>query len=173
MLSVCFLSWWKLIFGSSCHDNWWANSPLFLCYSLCIWQSLVDIALRSTAAASDPSHEDLTCCVVSQLPGSSQIVLYLWLSYVIYLLKQERSSLLKKLTTLKDLGCAYSSDKFAAANVDQPMTLSITGLETFCLGYKVLFVFSLNISHCVYLVIVEWYTWSANRYCRSRGHYLL
>lgn len=28
-------------------------------------QSLVDIALRSTAAASDPSHEDLTCCVVS------------------------------------------------------------------------------------------------------------
>ncbi|EMS52405.1 Gamma-tubulin complex component 2 [Triticum urartu] len=74
-------------------------------------QSLVDIALRSTAAASDPSHEDLTCCI-------------------------ERSSLLKKLTTLKDLDCAYSSDKLAAADVDQPMTLNITGLETFCLGYK-------------------------------------
>jgi hypothetical protein len=40
-------------------------------------QSLVDIALRSTAAASDPSHEDLTCCVVSLLSGSSQNVLYL------------------------------------------------------------------------------------------------
>ena len=65
LLSVCFLSWWKLISGSSCNDNWWANSPLFLCCYLCIRQSLVDIALRSTAAASDPSHEDLTCCVVS------------------------------------------------------------------------------------------------------------
>lgn len=52
-------------------------------------------------------------------------------------MKQERSSLLKKLTTLKDLDCAYSSDKLAAADVDQPMTLNITGLETFCLGYKV------------------------------------
>jgi gamma-tubulin complex component 2 len=70
-------------------------------------------------------------------------------------LKQERSSLLKKLTTLKDLGCAYSSDKFAAVDIDQPMTLSMTGLETFSLGYKVLFVFSLNISHGVYLVIVK------------------
>ncbi|KAK1684113.1 hypothetical protein QYE76_044961 [Lolium multiflorum] len=84
-------------------------------------QSLVDIALRSTAAASDPSHEDLTCCV-------------------------ERSSLLKKLTTLKDLGCAYSSDKFAATDVDQPMTLSMTGLETFCLGYKIPWPLSLVIS---------------------------
>ncbi|KAM3368422.1 hypothetical protein ACQJBY_016768 [Aegilops geniculata] len=84
-------------------------------------QSLVDIALRSTAAASDPSHEDLTCCV-------------------------ERSSLLKKLTTLKDLDCAYSSDKLAAADVDQPMTLNITGLETFCLGYKIPWPLSLVIS---------------------------
>jgi gamma-tubulin complex component 2 len=69
--------------------------------------------------------------------------------------KQERSSLLKKLTTLKDLGCAYSSDKFAATDLDQPMTLSMTGLETFCLGYKVLFVPSLKNSRCVYLVIVK------------------
>ncbi|KAG8065139.1 hypothetical protein GUJ93_ZPchr0004g38523 [Zizania palustris] len=74
-------------------------------------QSLVDIALRSTAAVSDPSHEDLTCCV-------------------------ERSPLLKKLSTLKDLDCAYPPDKLAAADVDQPMPLSVTGLETFCLGYK-------------------------------------
>ncbi|PNT61397.1 hypothetical protein BRADI_5g14800v3 [Brachypodium distachyon] len=82
-------------------------------------QSLVDIALRSTAAASDPSHEELTCCV-------------------------ERSSLLKKLTTLKDLDCAYSSDKLASADVDQPMTL--TGLETFCLVYKIQWPLSLVIS---------------------------
>uniref|UniRef100_A0A0E0KSF5 Gamma-tubulin complex component n=1 Tax=Oryza punctata TaxID=4537 RepID=A0A0E0KSF5_ORYPU len=84
-------------------------------------QSLVDIALRSTAAASDPSHEDLTCCV-------------------------ERSSLLKKLSTLKDLDCAYPSDKLAAADVDQAMPLSVTGLETFCLSYKVQWPLSLVIS---------------------------
>uniref|UniRef100_A0A0D9ZMS2 Gamma-tubulin complex component n=1 Tax=Oryza glumipatula TaxID=40148 RepID=A0A0D9ZMS2_9ORYZ len=84
-------------------------------------QSLVDIALRSTAAASDPSHEDLTCCV-------------------------ERSSLLKKLSTLKDLDCAYPSDKLVAAGVDHPMPLSVTGLETFCLSYKVQWPLSLVIS---------------------------
>uniref|UniRef100_A0A0D3FXL2 Gamma-tubulin complex component n=1 Tax=Oryza barthii TaxID=65489 RepID=A0A0D3FXL2_9ORYZ len=84
-------------------------------------QSLVDIALRSTAAASDPSHEDLTCCV-------------------------ERSSLLKKLSTLKDLDCAYPSDKLVAADVDHPMPLSVTGLETFCLSYKVQWPLSLVIS---------------------------
>ncbi|KAL6650995.1 hypothetical protein ACP70R_009920 [Stipagrostis hirtigluma subsp. patula] len=84
-------------------------------------QSLLDIALRSTAAASDPSHEELTCCV-------------------------ERSSLLKKLTTLKDLGCAYPSDKLATSDVDQPMQLNITGLETFYLSYKVQWPLSLVIS---------------------------
>ncbi|XP_062226090.1 gamma-tubulin complex component 2-like [Phragmites australis] len=84
-------------------------------------QSLLDIALRSTAAASDPSHEELTCCV-------------------------ERSSILKKLAALKDLDCAYPSDKLSAADVDQPMQLSITGLETFCLGYKVQWPLSLVIS---------------------------
>ncbi|CAN1262172.1 Gamma-tubulin complex component 2 [Linum perenne] len=31
-------------------------------------QSLLDLALRTTAAAADPCHEDLTCCVVSILP---------------------------------------------------------------------------------------------------------
>ncbi|RVW46559.1 Gamma-tubulin complex component 2 [Vitis vinifera] len=41
-------------------------------------QSLLDLALRTTAAAADPCHEDLTCCV-------------------------ERSSLLKRLGTLKAL----------------------------------------------------------------------
>ncbi|CAD6260374.1 unnamed protein product [Miscanthus lutarioriparius] len=84
-------------------------------------QSLLDIALRSTAAASDPSHEELICCV-------------------------ERSSLLKKLATLKDLDCAYPADKLAAADVDQSMQLSITGLETFCLSNKVQWPLSLVIS---------------------------
>lgn len=84
-------------------------------------QSLLDIALRSTAAASDPSHEELICCV-------------------------ERSSLLKKLATLKDLDCAYPADKLGAADVDQMMQLSITGLETFCLSNKVQWPLSLVIS---------------------------
>ncbi|OEL21862.1 Gamma-tubulin complex component 2 [Dichanthelium oligosanthes] len=84
-------------------------------------QSLLDIALRSTAAASDPTHEELICCV-------------------------ERSSLLKKLATLKDLDCAYPADKLAAADVDQSMQLSITGLETFCLSNKVQWPLSLVIS---------------------------
>jgi gamma-tubulin complex component 2 len=53
------------------------TDELTLCFCVVLWQSLVDIALRSTAAASDPSHEDLTCCVVSLLSGSSQIVQYL------------------------------------------------------------------------------------------------
>jgi gamma-tubulin complex component 2 len=90
-------------------------------------QSLVDIALRSTAAASDPSHEDLTCCV-------------------------ERSSLLKKLSTLKDLDCAYPSDKLVAADVDHPMPLSVTGLETFCLSYKVL---SSDIFYSLFYLLTE------------------
>jgi gamma-tubulin complex component 2 len=84
-------------------------------------QSLLDIALRSTAAASDPTHEELICCV-------------------------ERSSLLKKLATLKDLDCACPADKLAAADVDQSMQLSITGLETFCLSNKVQWPLSLVIS---------------------------
>nr|CAB3487544.1 unnamed protein product [Digitaria exilis] len=84
-------------------------------------QSLLDIALRSTAAASDPTHEELICCV-------------------------ERGSLLKKLATLKDLDCACPADKLAAADVDQSMQLSITGLETFCLSNKVQWPLSLVIS---------------------------
>jgi len=84
-------------------------------------QSLLDIALRSTAAASDPTHEELICCV-------------------------ERSSLLKKLATLKDLDCACPADKLIAADVDQLMQLSITGLETFCLSNKVQWPLSLLIS---------------------------
>lgn len=31
---------------------------------LMLRQSLLDLALRTTAAAADPCHEDLTCCVV-------------------------------------------------------------------------------------------------------------
>ncbi|KAA3467127.1 gamma-tubulin complex component 2 isoform X5 [Gossypium australe] len=70
-------------------------------------QSLLDLALRTTAAAADPCHEDLTCCV-------------------------ERSSVLKGLSRLKDLdikNVSHSND------LEEP--ISITGLETFSLSYKV------------------------------------
>ncbi|RZS25171.1 hypothetical protein BHM03_00058336, partial [Ensete ventricosum] len=81
-------------------------------------QSLLDLALRSTAAASDPCHEELTCCV-------------------------ERVSLLKRLSTLKDLDSTEPSEGNRPPDSDpQSELLSITGLETFCLSYKVLFTFS-------------------------------
>ncbi|KAH7571289.1 hypothetical protein JRO89_XS04G0015700 [Xanthoceras sorbifolium] len=70
-------------------------------------QSLLDLALRSTAAAADPCHEDLTCCV-------------------------ERSSLLKRMATLKDLEFRSFSD---SNDMEEPV--NITGLETFSLSYKV------------------------------------
>lgn len=80
-------------------------------------QSLLDLALRSTAAATDPCHEDLTCFV-------------------------EKSALAKTLGTLKDLevikNISNSNDK------DEPV--SITGLETFSLGYKVQWPLSIVIS---------------------------
>ena len=59
--------------------------------------------------------------------------------FIYICVQQERSSLLKKLATLKDLDCACPADKLIAADVDQLMQLSITGLETFCLSNKVLF----------------------------------
>ncbi|KAF3544683.1 hypothetical protein DY000_02000723 [Brassica cretica] len=65
-------------------------------------QSLLDLALRTTAAAADPRHEDLTCCV-------------------------DRASLLTTLGMHKD------SD---SNSIEDPV--SITGLETFSLSYKVL-----------------------------------
>lgn len=80
-------------------------------------QSLLDLALRTTAAAADPCHEDLTCCV-------------------------ETTSLLKRLSTLKDLqiGLAFSETN----GIEEPV--NITGLETFSLGYKVQWPLSLVIS---------------------------
>ncbi|KAL8171878.1 hypothetical protein V2J09_023682 [Rumex salicifolius] len=80
-------------------------------------QSLLDLALRSTAAAADPCHEDLICCV-------------------------ERSSLLKRLEMLKDLEIS----KKISENNDLDEPLSITGLETFSLSYKVQWPLSLVIS---------------------------
>ncbi|GLT40936.1 hypothetical protein SLA2020_150320 [Shorea laevis] len=79
-------------------------------------QSLLDLALRTTAAASDPCHEDLTCFV-------------------------ERSSLLKGLSTLKDLDIKTISD-----NNDAEEPLGITGLETFSLSYKIQWPLSIVIS---------------------------
>ncbi|CAL9179020.1 unnamed protein product [Musa hybrid cultivar] len=84
-------------------------------------QSLLDLALRSTAAASDPCHEELTCCV-------------------------ERVSLLKRLSTLKDLDSTEPSEGNRLPDSDpQSELFSITGLETFCLSYKVQWPLSLII----------------------------
>uniref|UniRef100_A0A7C9EU04 Gamma-tubulin complex component n=1 Tax=Opuntia streptacantha TaxID=393608 RepID=A0A7C9EU04_OPUST len=80
-------------------------------------QSLLDLALRSTAAAADPCHEDLTCCV-------------------------ERSTLLKRLSVLKDLDIS----KTVSENDDLEEPASITGLETFSLSYKVQWPLSLVLS---------------------------
>ncbi|KAK1323412.1 hypothetical protein QJS10_CPA02g00644 [Acorus calamus] len=93
-------------------------------------QSLLDLALRTTAAASDPCHEELACCV-------------------------ERTSLVNRLGTLKDLehGIKKSPAKLSEKNksvsnvngeLDEPV--SITGLDTFSLSYKVQWPLSLIIS---------------------------
>lgn len=86
-------------------------------------QSLLDLALRTTAAAADPCHEELTCCV-------------------------ERVSLLKRLATLKDLESSYPSNYTNPVfeGDDQLEPVTITGLETFCLSYKVPWPLSLVIS---------------------------
>ncbi|KAF7143680.1 hypothetical protein RHSIM_Rhsim05G0167600 [Rhododendron simsii] len=80
-------------------------------------QSLLDLALRSTAAAADPCHEDLTCYV-------------------------ERSTLMKSLSMLKDL--EVNRSVFDGSDLEEPV--SITGLETFSLSYKVQWPLSLVIS---------------------------
>ncbi|CAI9767433.1 unnamed protein product [Fraxinus pennsylvanica] len=80
-------------------------------------QSLLDLALRSTAAVADPFHEDLTCCV-------------------------EQTTLLKRLSTLKDL--EISQTVSSSSDLEEPV--SITGLETFSLSYKVRWPLSLVIS---------------------------
>ncbi|KAL2319472.1 hypothetical protein Fmac_028441 [Flemingia macrophylla] len=70
-------------------------------------QSLLDLALRTTAAAADPFHEGLTCV--------------------------ERSSLLRRLDTFNDLEDSQRN----SGNNDLEEPVSITGLETFSLSYKV------------------------------------
>ncbi|KAG2696962.1 hypothetical protein I3760_07G084600 [Carya illinoinensis] len=80
-------------------------------------QSLLDLALRTTAAAADPCHEDLTCCV-------------------------ERSSLLKGLGALKDVETIRNISD--VSNLEEP--LNVTGLETFSLSYKVQWPLSIVIS---------------------------
>ncbi|KAG5071706.1 hypothetical protein JHK86_006917 [Glycine max] len=71
-------------------------------------QSLLDLALRTTAAAADPFHEGLTCVV-------------------------ERSSLLRRLGTFNDLEVTLRN----SGDNDLEEPVSITGLETFSLSYKV------------------------------------
>ncbi|CAL1389984.1 unnamed protein product [Linum trigynum] len=79
-------------------------------------QSLLDLALRTTAAAADPCHEDLTCCV-------------------------ERSTLRKGFGSLNDLEVTVSGTD---DDLEEPTT--ITGLETFSLSYKVQWPLSIVIS---------------------------
>lgn len=119
-------------------------------------QSLLDLALRTTAAAADPCHEELTCCVVSNFLYHLTLHLYWvadqnWYSFSFphfFLspsLTQERSSLLHRLGTLKDLEYGMKNlvtlsseiDKPYSDSNDQAESVSITGLETFSLCYKV------------------------------------
>ncbi|XP_020234639.1 gamma-tubulin complex component 2 isoform X1 [Cajanus cajan] len=80
-------------------------------------QSLLDLALRTTAAAADPFHEGLTCVV-------------------------ERSSLLRRLDTFNDLEVGQRN----SGNNDLEEPVSITGLETFSLSYKVQWPLSIVLS---------------------------
>ncbi|CAL0302822.1 unnamed protein product [Lupinus luteus] len=80
-------------------------------------QSLLDLALRTTAASADPFFEGVTCVV-------------------------ERSSLLKTLGTIKDLEVSQSSS--GSSDPEEPV--SITALETFSLSYKVLWPLSIVLS---------------------------
>ncbi|KAH9320641.1 hypothetical protein KI387_015280, partial [Taxus chinensis] len=94
-------------------------------------QSLLDLALRTSIAASDPFHEDLTCCV-------------------------ERTSLLVQLDAMKKMGNGMSDlnaqaetlegDTSNSENSNQSDSVSITGLETFTLNYKVQWPLSLILS---------------------------
>nr|ATG71066.1 Spc97 / Spc98 family [Cupressus duclouxiana] len=94
-------------------------------------QSLLDLALRTSIAATDPFHEDLTCCV-------------------------ERTSLLVQLDTMKKMGNGMSDlnteseslegDKSNSDISNQSDSISITGLETFSLDYKVQWPLSLILS---------------------------
>nr|KYP47803.1 Gamma-tubulin complex component 2 [Cajanus cajan] len=79
-------------------------------------QSLLDLALRTTAAAADPFHEGLTCV--------------------------ERSSLLRRLDTFNDLEVGQRN----SGNNDLEEPVSITGLETFSLSYKVQWPLSIVLS---------------------------
>ncbi|KAL1340872.1 hypothetical protein HN51_027334 [Arachis hypogaea] len=80
-------------------------------------QSLLDLALRTTAAAADPLHEGVTCVV-------------------------ERSSLLKRSSTFKDLELSQRS----SGDNDLEEPVSITSLETFSLSYKVQWPLSIVLS---------------------------
>ncbi|XP_058070199.1 gamma-tubulin complex component 2-like isoform X2 [Magnolia sinica] len=91
-------------------------------------QSLLDLPLWTTAAAANPCQEELTCCV-------------------------ERSSLLNRLGTLSDLEYGMKNllstpevQKPVSDGNDQTEPVSVTGLETFSLSYKVQWSLSLVIS---------------------------
>lgn len=93
-------------------------------------QSLLDLALRTSVAASDPYHEDLFCHV-------------------------EKVPLLKQLENLQKIGTAVTDlssrsercgDSASSDSSSQAASGVITGLETFTLNYKVQWPLSLVIS---------------------------
>jgi hypothetical protein len=55
----------KQIFGNSVYEKLTLLTLHWVVFIDFSFQSLLDIALRSTAAASDPTHEELICCVVN------------------------------------------------------------------------------------------------------------
>ncbi|KAJ8544765.1 hypothetical protein K7X08_017348 [Anisodus acutangulus] len=97
-------------------------------------QSLLDLALRSTAASTDPCHEDLLCGV-------------------------ERTTLLQRLSTLKDLEISRSAPD--SNDLEEP--LSITGLETFSLNYKL----------CAMMLICSNTTWQQPYLADAEGEHLV
>ncbi|PWA58942.1 spc97 / Spc98 family of spindle pole body (SBP) component [Artemisia annua] len=121
-------------------------------------QSLLDLALRSTAAAADPLHEDVTCSV-------------------------DTCSLLKRLSTLKDL---QTSEAVSQTDTFEE-SLSITGVETFSVNYKAQWPLSLVISkkaltkyqlifrflfHCKHVHRQLCAAWQVHQFINSLLHYL-
>ncbi|CAH1435906.1 unnamed protein product [Lactuca virosa] len=84
-------------------------------------KSLLDLALRSTAAAADPLNEDVTCFV-------------------------DIGSLLKTPSILKDLQTSGGGGGETVSEADVVEEPLITGMETFSVNYKVQWPLSLVIS---------------------------
>ncbi|CAA6668506.1 unnamed protein product [Spirodela intermedia] len=117
-------------------------------------QSLLDLALRTTAAAADPCHEDLACTV-------------------------ERVSLLKRLATIRAPESSSEPDahqSISPSSSDQAGSLNITGLETFSLTYRkslakyqLIFRFLFHCKHVNRQLCVAWQVHQGFRALRTLG----